>query len=142
MNITVNSYFRRARPELVQSSSRALPFCCLFQTSFSARFAPAEHNWLTGLLYRRGLHVGTGGIEAAASRTGQIPAREHDAIARFKQDKSASARVKVCCGPTSSPAQTLAISRCHSRPIQAESCARESKNRPNLARSFAHFRQG
>ena len=36
----------------------------------------AEHDWLTGLLNRRGLHARIGGIEAAASRTGQRPARE------------------------------------------------------------------
>lgn len=36
----------------------------------------AEHDWLTGLLNRRGLHARIGGIEALASRTGQSPARE------------------------------------------------------------------
>ncbi len=36
----------------------------------------AEHDWLTGLLNRRGLHARIGGIEAASSRTGQVRARE------------------------------------------------------------------
>lgn len=36
----------------------------------------AEHDWLTGLLNRRGLHARIVGIEAQSSRAGQNPARE------------------------------------------------------------------
>jgi len=36
----------------------------------------AEHDWLTGLLNRRGLYARIGTVEAQASRTGQWPLRE------------------------------------------------------------------